>query len=307
MRVIITGAGGTGVREVAREVSRIFGLTLLDSPTRRVYADLGIQTEREQQEADAETLTKALRGIFNEAEEDFSSSRDAVQVHSLLDHLAYRLLRARGTLTDTELDDLEHRTLNSVASADVVVFCPIGVIEVEQDGVRLSDRPDRTAADALIRGYIRRFAGQVTVLDLLVPSFRGRVQHVAAACSQLGFDATLGGKRRLMKAKRQGDIEVQRLDDGKKVLASGAFTFETDPDAFYPARAWLVPAGTGAPAQQVLDVGESMVLPEVEVHPHGRIDIKGLELVHGREEDLPFQVQVELLRLPDAPAAPTKH
>lgn len=307
MRVCITGAGGTGTREIAREVSRLFGLRIIDSPTRRVYADLGIQTEREQVAAGEETLTKALRAIFDEAEEDFSTAQDAVQVHSLLDHLAYRLLRARGTLNDTELTDLEHRTLNSVASADIVVFCPFGVVEVEQDGVRQAENVDRIAVDALIRGYIRRFAGQVTVLDLLVPSFRGRVQHVASAMSQLGFDATQGGQRLLGRAQRDGELVIKRLDEGKRIVASGGFRFETA-EGFIPTRAWAVPDRAEAPAQLIysIDDGGSSA-PEVEVFAGGEVKLTRLELGFDVQEDRPFVVQVELRKVETAEAAPTRH
>lgn len=299
MRATITGAGGTGVREIAREVSRLFGLTLIESPVRKVLAERGIHTEAEQAQVAADKLVEAERTIFNAAEEGFSLARDAVQVHSLLDHLAYRLMRTRHGLTDTELTDLEHRTLNSMASADIVVFCPAGVVEVEADGVRLRSNVDRITVDAIIRGYIRRFAGQVTVLDLLVPSFRGRVQHVASSMSQLGFDATLGGTRALGNAHKEPNVTVKRLDEGKRVLTSGTFRYEVM-EGFYPSRVWVVPNRAEAPSQLIFeapspaDFEGGVLVPEAEVFADGKIELSSLELDHGQEEHLPYVVQVEL-------------
>lgn len=309
MRVIVSGAGGTGVREIAREVSRLFGFQVIESPVRELFEAAGITHEDQQANTPLDRMQAIERRIFDKAEEDIATAQNAVQVHSVLDHLAYRLVRSRAGMTDAELRDLEHRVVNSLASADLVVFCPHGVVGVDDDGVRSASDVDRTTVDAIIRGYIRRFGGKVTVLDIVVPSFRGRVQHVAASLSQLGADASHDGKRALFNAKAAAEPTIEVRDGGKVVLTTATFKYplpDTERQGLYlPTRVFLVPNRAEAPAQLVYDEAAGLIPEDCEVFPsEGRIELKDLRLAPGLAEQAaegtPFVVQVELLRVREA-------
>lgn len=155
MKAGFSGAGGTGKSAVLEALN--LPIPVLPSVARSVYERRGIK-ESDQLTMNPIQLWDLQKDIFNTrvaAEEKMDGS--FISDRTLVDHMAYCLIRANAGMPADEYKTYEDKMLFSMSGYSLVVYFPFDPKAYKiNDGFRQADVPYQVAVDIMIYGLLQK-------------------------------------------------------------------------------------------------------------------------------------------------------
>lgn len=184
MRIGFIGAGATGKTTVGKVVSEKSGLPFVPSVSREVFKSRGLVEADQLNMTGFEKLDLQM-AIF-EAYRDRLKTFEADQVgtkvcgmiadRTLLDHYCYMLYRCNEVMTKGIIDGVSKEVQANLAAFDLLVYCPVGFLDLMNDGFREVNRAYNTLLDAMMVGFLEKWDCRYLTLPCGTPA--ERASHV---------------------------------------------------------------------------------------------------------------------------------
>mgnify|MGYP001558193121 CR=1 FL=1 len=158
MKIALTGAGGTGKTTLAKYISEKWGLPYAGSVSREVFAELGIANELAQQNMTKADILKLQWAIYERRKQNLEKMPAFVTDRLALDNYVYALRRCGEALDEPTRRRWEEGMVEDLYAADLVLYCPVGLFETSDDGMRQTDVAHQRLIDAAIYGMLCKHA-----------------------------------------------------------------------------------------------------------------------------------------------------
>lgn len=160
MKIGFCGAGGTGKSSVLKALEGKINIPFLPSVARSVYERRGI-TEPDQLKMTPAQLWELQKDIFDtriKAERDLA--HHFISDRTLIDHMAYCLVRASAGMTEKDFDEYEDKMQRSMDGYRLVFYFPFTIESRAHlsDGFRQTDVTYQVAIDAMINGLLNSYS-----------------------------------------------------------------------------------------------------------------------------------------------------
>jgi predicted ATPase len=171
MKIAFTGAGGTGKTTMAKHVSETWGIPYVGSVAREVAKEMQIESEEAQNSMSDGALFEYQYAIYLRRQQRVTEHPHFVTDRLALDNYIYGLRRCGKALTE----DVRKEWLEGVEADfnrfDLVFYCPAGLFEVQDDGMRQVDTSHTYLIDAALYGMLSkigwdRMASHLYVLQM---------------------------------------------------------------------------------------------------------------------------------------------
>ena len=162
MRIAISGAHGVGKTTLARKLAKTLDLPQIEEVVRSVAKDFGFKTTgqiRKAKELDKCLFQNTL--FVRQAVTEMQFKNGFVSDRSMLDFVAYCYLY---NLPDHYVEILQKEALRYSEFYDLLVYCPIPDVVLENDGFRLTDKDSQKFIDVAIRKLLNEAACPVVWL-----------------------------------------------------------------------------------------------------------------------------------------------
>ena len=181
MLIGFCGAGATGKTTTAKLVAEMSGLPYVPGVARTVFARRGIKSEADQHGFTLQQQWELQMEMFEERVKMEETLKEGVTDRTLLDHVAYNLLRAAGAIDRDTLYDMVGRTWLDMAKYDKVFLFDLVEMPGSEDGLRENVYGVRFVHHALLRTLTANT--NIETVPMLSRDVRAR--WVLAKC---GFD-----------------------------------------------------------------------------------------------------------------------
>lgn len=176
MKIAISGAHGVGKTTLAGKLAKALALPQIEEVVRSVARDFGFRTTGQIQKSGL--LDKCLfqNTLFvRQAVTEMQFKNGFVSDRSMLDFVAYCYLY---NLPDHYVEILQKEALRHSEFYDLLVYCPIPDVVLENDGFRLTDKDSQKVVDAAIRGLLNEAECPVIGLGIDRSSWEREVLEV---------------------------------------------------------------------------------------------------------------------------------
>lgn len=150
MRIGFMGAGGTGKSTTLKELTDI-DLPVLGSVTRSIMNAEGVASEAEQESWGPRDKWNLQKKIFQARIDAESELDEFISDRTMIDHLAYCLVRCYDGMTDEELSWARDIVTKSMSTYTFLFYFPISFVP-ESDGLRQSGESYRRLIDHTMLG-----------------------------------------------------------------------------------------------------------------------------------------------------------
>lgn len=189
MRVIFTGAGGTGKTTMAEYVSDRYAVRLIESSSRTVQKEFGLEKEDDQLMLSTVELTALQNAITDRYWSSIEGVESYVSDRTILDHFTYRVMKGWNLITEDELAEYEAMIEEQFTFAHLVVYAPTGLFDPPADNFRTESVVQRDLFDRLIVGTIDRLRNRINLLQMGIADPKAREQHLHSALLNVGVVA----------------------------------------------------------------------------------------------------------------------
>ena len=181
LRLAFSGSAGTGKTTLALRLAKDLDLVYVEEGMRRRLND-GLDIHAQTSAEHAALIGELWEEQMTVEREHLAAGRGVIADRSPLDYAAfwlhYDLHHDRGAT-----ERFFERAAEEARGYDRILLTPWGVLELEADGVRSTNRWSQLRYQALVEGVLERWAGPEQVLR--VPATTDFEQRVAAVRSEL--------------------------------------------------------------------------------------------------------------------------
>jgi len=179
LRIALSGSAGTGKTTLGKRLAAELGLPFIDEGMRdRIEAGLELHTlSRKEHHSLVEELWSEQFAREEAATDGFVGDRSSFDFAAFWLHYDFHIDR---DATDEWMD----RMVSAAARYDRVLLLPWGVLPLEHDGVRSTNRWTQFRFQSLLEGVVGRFASGDQVLR--VPGTTDLEDRVRFVCQALG-------------------------------------------------------------------------------------------------------------------------
>ncbi len=145
MRIAISGSHGVGKTTLTNRLAQELCLPIISEVARTVARDFGFSSTKQIVQAKQVRKFMFQMGVFyNQMIEEKKYSQGFVSDRSIFDSVAYSIYYG---LLAPIIKDKKKQAAEHSKSYDMIIYCPIPEIGIEEDGFRLSDKKSQLAVD----------------------------------------------------------------------------------------------------------------------------------------------------------------
>lgn len=156
MKIGMSGAGGTGKSTTAVMLTEKLGLPLRPSPSRSVFAKLGITAEDDQNGMDFDLRWQLQTGIHYAIQDQIAEYSNGVYDRTTLDNFFYLISRCPETDAE-DIEEFEKQMVAALRSFDLLLYFPTykGWC-YNTDGMRTASVANKMVADYCMQQLIMK-------------------------------------------------------------------------------------------------------------------------------------------------------